>query len=217
MKIEEDSMKNLSESLEQSFSKKIQTVNKTTEKQHEFIKENTEKKRINARHKQNPSLYFIRSAKKNRSVESKRKLSTLEKEFDKASGSKSPLEMKAARIKKEKNLKKMLLLSQFEVDEQEKEQLIINSPTTEAMKNSIFAIKADPKNLNPDLKFKNNKEKSQNSMLINTGQNTMRGKKACARDGCSGNLFNDKLVIFGGDRHLMAFHDLYFLNINQII
>ena len=35
------------------------------------------------------------------------------------------------------------------------------------------------------------------------------GKKPCARDGQSVTLFNGKMTIFGGDRHLMAFNDLY--------
>lgn len=35
------------------------------------------------------------------------------------------------------------------------------------------------------------------------------GKKPCARDGQSVSMLNGKMYIFGGDRHLMAFNDLY--------
>jgi hypothetical protein len=35
------------------------------------------------------------------------------------------------------------------------------------------------------------------------------GKKPCARDGQSVCVFKDCMYIFGGDRHLMAFNDLY--------
>ena len=39
------------------------------------------------------------------------------------------------------------------------------------------------------------------------------GKKPCARDGQSVDIFGDKMFIFGGDRHLMAFNDLYFFDL----
>jgi hypothetical protein len=35
------------------------------------------------------------------------------------------------------------------------------------------------------------------------------GKKPCARDGQTVSVLNGKMYIFGGDRHLMAFNDLY--------
>ena len=35
------------------------------------------------------------------------------------------------------------------------------------------------------------------------------GKKPCARDGHTLNVLKDKMYIFGGDRHLMSFNDLY--------
>lgn len=39
------------------------------------------------------------------------------------------------------------------------------------------------------------------------------GKKPCARDGQSVNIYNHKMYIFGGDRHLMAFNDLYLFDL----
>ena len=41
------------------------------------------------------------------------------------------------------------------------------------------------------------------------------GKKPCARDGQSIACFKDKMYIFGGDRHLMAFNDLYSFDLEK--
>jgi len=36
--------------------------------------------------------------------------------------------------------------------------------------------------------------------LTNKGK-TLHGKRPCARDGHKGLIYNDSLIIFGGDRH----------------
>ncbi len=41
------------------------------------------------------------------------------------------------------------------------------------------------------------------------------GKKPCARDGQSVSMLGNKMFIFGGDRHLMAFNDLYFFDLEK--
>ena len=41
------------------------------------------------------------------------------------------------------------------------------------------------------------------------------GKKPCARDGQTVNIWEDKMYIFGGDRHLMAFNDLYSFDLEK--
>lgn len=41
------------------------------------------------------------------------------------------------------------------------------------------------------------------------------GKKPCARDGQTVNICDDKMFIFGGDRHLMAFNDLYSFDLEK--
>jgi hypothetical protein len=43
----------------------------------------------------------------------------------------------------------------------------------------------------------------------------MLGKKPCARDAHSANLHEGKLLIFGGDRHLMSFCDLYYFDLKK--
>lgn len=41
------------------------------------------------------------------------------------------------------------------------------------------------------------------------------GKKPCARDGQSVTINKDNMYIFGGDRHLMAFNDLYCFDLDK--
>lgn len=127
---------------------------------------------------------------------------------------KSPRELKEERIKKEQNMKKMMLLQEFEVPEDHKKDFVVHSPTTEAMKNSINTIKID---LKVDFKLYNEKFKNTNNLLIEDKKaNLIKGKKPCARDGCSASIYNDKIIFFGGDRHQMTFHDMYFFNLKNI-
>jgi len=38
-----------------------------------------------------------------------------------------------------------------------------------------------------------------------------------ARDGYSANVYANKLIIFGGDRNLMAFHDIFLYSLDHAI
>ncbi len=40
-------------------------------------------------------------------------------------------------------------------------------------------------------------------------------KKPCARDGHSGMITGTILYIFGGDRHMMGFNDLYMIDLSK--
>ena len=45
----------------------------------------------------------------------------------------------------------------------------------------------------------------------------IRGKRPAARDGHTGIVFGDHLIIFGGDRHHMPFNDSYVFNlVNEV-
>ena len=135
---------------------------------------------------------------------------------------KSPNQLKEERVRKERNMRKIMLLSEFEVTEDVRRKLVIHSPTTEAMRNSINTIKIEVKT---DLKKIVEKIKTMDPhatamMMINNAANPnerrvnlIKGKKPCARDGCTATLYKEKVVIFGGDRHLMTFHDMFFLNL----
>ena len=41
----------------------------------------------------------------------------------------------------------------------------------------------------------------------------MRGKRPAARDGHTGYVFENHMVVFGGDRHHMPFNDTYVLDL----
>ena len=45
----------------------------------------------------------------------------------------------------------------------------------------------------------------------------MKGKRPAARDGHTGIIFQDHLIVFGGDRHHMPFNDSYVFNLNNEI
>lgn len=40
-------------------------------------------------------------------------------------------------------------------------------------------------------------------------QASLMGKKPCARDGHTAVLAGEQMIVFGGDRNLMSFNDLY--------
>lgn len=44
----------------------------------------------------------------------------------------------------------------------------------------------------------------------------MNGRKPCARDGHSAVICEDKMIVFGGDRHMMSFADIHVYQLNSI-
>jgi hypothetical protein len=47
---------------------------------------------------------------------------------------------------------------------------------------------------------------------------TVKGKIPAARDGHSATIFNDMMIVFGGDRHRMPFSDTFSLQVkNQLV
>jgi hypothetical protein len=53
------------------------------------------------------------------------------------------------------------------------------------------------------------KKESKQEIIYDDTNRKIIGKKPCARDGQTICVNNDFMYIFGGDRHLMAFNDLY--------
>lgn len=41
-------------------------------------------------------------------------------------------------------------------------------------------------------------------------------RRPCARDGHTACLYENALYVFGGDRHMMGFNDLYRLDLNKL-
>lgn len=49
------------------------------------------------------------------------------------------------------------------------------------------------------------------------GTNRMVGRRPCARDGHSSVLCENYCFIFGGDRHLMSYNDLFAVDLDKFI
>lgn len=119
---------------------------------------------------------------------------------------KSAKEIREERLKHQMLEKKTQLLAEFEIlDEEKKMKQLDLSPTTETMKKSIVAFLC---NVTPQ----NDQDKKE---IFNTSV-ISKDRKPCARDGCSGNLMDKKLVLFGGDRHNMTFKDLFILDLEKL-
>lgn len=72
-------------------------------------------------------------------------------------------------------------------------------------------------NLIKTLKSIGNQESSHivvgHEVLYDSSKRLIIGKKPCARDGHTANVHGDRMLVFGGDRHLMCFCDLYYFDL----
>eukprot|EP00825_Cyclidium_porcatum_P041056 TRINITY_DN5310_c0_g2_i3.p1 TRINITY_DN5310_c0_g2~~TRINITY_DN5310_c0_g2_i3.p1 ORF type:complete len:278 (-),score=48.24 TRINITY_DN5310_c0_g2_i3:186-1019(-) len=135
----------------------------------------------------------------------------------------SPTKNLKNKKRKEYLQKKYRILGEFNnlPPEQELQYMNTQSPVTESMKNSLERIG----NPNSNMKLKPGR-------LTDFGRTTMSkflqpiiddskvkvGKKPCARDGHCVDIYqNNKLVIFGGDRHQMSFNDIHALDLTKTI
>lgn len=97
--------------------------------------------------------------------------------------------------------------------EQKYEDMILNSPNTKKMKNSmIYKLEGTGNNV-----FKSRatifiSEKS--SANIGPTDKIRSGIVPAPRDGHTMNIFGDKIIIFGGDRNKFPYNDLFTFNIN---
>jgi len=125
----------------------------------------------------------------------------------------SNLEEKAT---KEKLLRKMILLKEFEVDETQEndDEFKLRTPALEAMQRSIESL-----GLNDQLKDKSDYilqtsfTGGETFKSADEGKAIKIGVKPLARDGHSATIHGDKMFIFAGDRHKMSFNDLFALNL----
>lgn len=111
------------------------------------------------------------------------------------------------------------MLKELDVlDPQEKLKLRASSPTTETMRNSIQRIGDQSPKKRPAESNLNTTQKLVQSILLNpsfkAGSSMLMGKKPCARDGQASCLVTNKMLIFGGDRHLMSFNDIYYFDLD---
>ncbi|CAD8052466.1 unnamed protein product [Paramecium sonneborni] len=114
--------------------------------------------------------------------------------------------------------KKTAMLKLFEVENREIMNFQDDCIVAEKLKTSIILI-GNPKQ---DLKIKKGILTEFGQQIISKfllpitgGQNTINGKKPCARDGHSVAVFQNYMILFGGDRHTMSFNDLYLLNLTK--
>jgi len=150
----------------------------------------------------------------------------------------SPTKNALAEVKEEKKkkmfqMKKNMLLQQFEVhDPTIKQALTQKSPTTESMKNSIIAINYKRDGQSPEKE----REKTESESPGRRGSKKkgvtffadvskyqvpvdgkLVGHKPCARDGHSAFIIRNKMLVFGGDRHKMSFNDVYILSVDPLL
>ena len=45
----------------------------------------------------------------------------------------------------------------------------------------------------------------------------VKGQKPQARDGHTSTVYGTQMIVFGGDRHKMSFHDLFGFNLDKIL
>lgn len=131
--------------------------------------------------------------------------------------------------------KKASFLKEFEVSNpSEIEGLVVKSPTTESMKNSIIAVNykghqefLEAAQVNGNASPSKTKKKIVSFFDNVLGadflkvkipiQGKLTGHKPCARDGHTSLVYGNRMIVFGGDRHKMSFNDLYSLNMKQLI
>lgn len=53
--------------------------------------------------------------------------------------------------------------------------------------------------------------------IVDTYKNRIFSKKPMPRDGHTACIINDKLILFGGDRHRLTFNDTYELDLKSVL
>jgi hypothetical protein len=92
----------------------------------------------------------------------------------------------------------------------------LESPTSISMKNSYII-----KNADPSFEQYYNTMRKRNKLIgspernIDSNMQRMQGKRPIARDGHTGIVFNNTMLVFGGDRHHMSFNDLFMLDLKR--
>lgn len=117
--------------------------------------------------------------------------------------------------------RKKILLKQFEVnDEKMKELLLVkNSPTSNLMKQIIYYMTKRNIENGYDVGSYTHKPKVTSMKYNKTFPKTfgkIYGNRPCARDGHTSIIINNKMVVFGGNRHRISFNDVYELDLDKL-
>ena len=124
-------------------------------------------------------------------------------------------------------------------EDKDQKPVELSSPTSISMKNSYIIKNADP---SFDAYYNSMKRRSKIQMTLNGGASSLggqdrtlttimenqigaasslhnpakvAGKRPMARDGHTGILFGESLLVFGGDRHHMPFNDMFMLDLKK--
>ncbi len=96
---------------------------------------------------------------------------------------------------------------------------MLTSPTSISMKNSFIIKNADHSFDVYHTQMKKRKAVQGASFITNgtieTCYGKTRGKKPAARDGHTGIICGDHLIVYGGDRHHMPFNDSFYLDLKN--
>lgn len=112
---------------------------------------------------------------------------------------------------KNRMLKKMILLNEFEVSEKEAAILRAVTPATEALIKSLQSLSSTPLATE---RMETTAAHFETSFRPGKKEEKIKpGVKPVARDGHSATIVDNKLYIFAGDRHRVAFNDLFTLDL----
>ena len=103
-------------------------------------------------------------------------------------------------------------------------QIRLNSPTSDHMKRSFLIKNHDASNFDTYYQQMRKRKTMGNTLRYQDGSPMLRragdsqichvkGKRPAARDGHTGIIFQDHMIVFGGDRHHMPFNDSYVFNL----
>lgn len=86
------------------------------------------------------------------------------------------------------------------------------SPTTEAMRYAISTTVHQHRQEHEDWRMT-----KVSTVKFDEKRRFLIGKLPCARDGHSSVVYNDYMVIFGGDRHMMSFQDIFLFRLDRAV
>ena len=110
------------------------------------------------------------------------------------------------------------MINELMIHEREKAEhprISIKTPTTMAMRTAINSM-LTPLRKRSDIGKQDTLKDLPLSMYSQTNT-AKQNKKPCPRDGHSGVIYMDRLIIFGGDRNKVTLNDLFTLNLSAVI
>lgn len=114
---------------------------------------------------------------------------------------------------KAKTEKKRQFLSEFNVNEQTRKELLSPIPILQSMKSSLNMLSSS----NVTHKYDGINRSQLRTQNLVSSESKIQGKHPGARSGYVSAIVGDKLIIFGGDRHRMSLNDCYELNLSLLI